>query len=123
MCSTKLKYIFNPVFRSAQNFRFFAETILHHKIDKINHMKKMGKDYTSYSHGIPVGVAGLISAWNLPLYILTWKIAPAIAFGNTCVCKPAMLTSLTAFELCKIIKERFDILWKFLEINGNMKII
>lgn len=53
----------------------------------------------------PVGVAGLISPWNLPLYLLTWKIAPAIATGNTCICKPSEVTSLTAWMLCKVIKE------------------
>ena len=91
--------------RSASNFRFFAETIRHQNHDRVNHIKKNGKDATSYTHRIPVGVAGLISPWNLPMYLLTWKIAPAIAFGNTCVCKPAELTSMTAFELCKIIKQ------------------
>lgn len=53
----------------------------------------------------PVGVAGLISPWNLPLYLLTFKIAPALATGNTVVAKPSELTSVTAFHLCEIIKE------------------
>ncbi|MES2964425.1 MAG: aldehyde dehydrogenase family protein, partial [Bdellovibrionota bacterium] len=53
----------------------------------------------------PVGVAGLISPWNLPLYLLTWKVAPAIAFGNTCVAKPSELTSLTASMFAEILRE------------------
>jgi len=47
----------------------------------------------------------LISPWNLPLYLLTWKIAPCISVGNTCVCKPSEFTSATAWMLCSIIKE------------------
>lgn len=49
------------------------------------------------------GVAVLISPWNLPLYLLTFKIAPAIAFGNTVVCKPSEMTSLTAWMLCQVL--------------------
>ena len=54
---------------------------------------------------VPVGVAVLNSPWNLPLYLLTWKIAPCIAYGNTCVCKPSEMTSLTAYKLCKILNK------------------
>lgn len=50
-------------------------------------------------------VAGLISPWNLPLYLLTWKIAPAIAAGNTVVAKPSEMTSVTAWMLCKLMQE------------------
>ena len=53
----------------------------------------------------PVGVAGLISPWNFPLYLLTWKIAPAMAFGNTFVAKPSEVTSLTAFRLAQLMTE------------------
>jgi aminomuconate-semialdehyde/2-hydroxymuconate-6-semialdehyde dehydrogenase len=48
----------------------------------------------------PVGVAALISPWNLPLYLLTWKIAACLAFGCTAVCKPSEFTSVTAYLLC-----------------------
>ena len=51
------------------------------------------------------GVAGLISPWNLPLYLLTFKIAPAIMAGNTVVCKPSEMTSVTAWMLCDIMRE------------------
>lgn len=52
-----------------------------------------------------MGVAGLISPWNLPLYLLTWKIAPAIAAGCTVVCKPSEMTSVTAFMFCEVLKQ------------------
>ena len=56
----------------------------------------------SYTTRTPIGVALLISPWNLPLYLLTWKIAPCIAFGCTCVCKPSELTSITAGMLPQV---------------------
>ncbi|CDR18071.1 unnamed protein product, partial [Oncorhynchus mykiss] len=52
-----------------------------------------------------VCVAGLISPWNLPLYLLTWKIAPAVATGNTVVAKPSEMTSVTAWMMCKLLEE------------------
>jgi aminomuconate-semialdehyde/2-hydroxymuconate-6-semialdehyde dehydrogenase len=85
--------------RVAQNFRFFAGCLLHQQ----DHTSRMDSGTFNYTSRKPVGVAGLISPWNLPLYLLTWKIAPAIAFGNTVVCKPSELTSLTAFMLCEIL--------------------
>ncbi|KAJ8409661.1 hypothetical protein AAFF_G00217200 [Aldrovandia affinis] len=59
----------------------------------------------NYTVRSPVGVAGLISPWNLPLYLLTWKIAPAIATGNTVVAKPSEMTSVTAWMMCKLLEE------------------
>ncbi|XP_048250961.1 2-aminomuconic semialdehyde dehydrogenase-like isoform X2 [Haliotis rufescens] len=56
----------------------------------------------NYTVKQPVGVAGLISPWNLPLYLLTFKIAPAIITGNTIVAKPSEMTSVTAFKLCEV---------------------
>ncbi|PXF20174.1 MAG: 2-hydroxymuconic semialdehyde dehydrogenase, partial [Methanobacteriota archaeon] len=53
----------------------------------------------------PVGVAGLITPWNLPLYLLSWKVAPAIMMGNCVVCKPSRLTPLTANLLAEVITE------------------
>ena len=58
---------------------------------------------TNYTCRYPVGVAGLISPWNLPLYLLTFKIAPALAAGCTVVCKPSEMTSLTAYMLAKVM--------------------
>ncbi len=59
----------------------------------------------NYTLRQPVGVAGLISPWNLPLYLLSWKIAPAIAAGNTCVAKPSEFTPLTAHRLAELSLE------------------
>jgi len=59
----------------------------------------------NYTLRPPRGVAGLISPWNLPLYLLTWKIAPAIATGNTCVAKPSEVTPATATLLCEKLAE------------------
>ena len=66
-------------------------------------LKEQGAvNYTTHD---PVGVAGLISPWNLPLYLLTFKIAPAIATGNTVVCKPSEMTSVTAWMLGSVFNE------------------
>ncbi|XP_051908956.1 2-aminomuconic semialdehyde dehydrogenase [Hippocampus zosterae] len=88
--------------RSAYNFRFFASSVLHHTTD-CSQMDHMG--CLNYTVRCPVGVAGLISPWNLPLYLLTWKIAPAIATGNTVVAKPSEMTSVTAWMMCKLMQQ------------------
>lgn len=58
----------------------------------------------TYEHRSPAGVFALISPWNMPLYLLTWKIAPCIAFGCTAVAKPSEVTSMSAFLLCEIFR-------------------
>ncbi len=88
--------------RAAANFRFFAGAILHDHDDAFH---DDAKKVLNYTHRTPLGVAGLISPWNLPLYLLTWKIAPAIATGNTCVAKPSELTPFTAYLLGEILNE------------------
>jgi aminomuconate-semialdehyde/2-hydroxymuconate-6-semialdehyde dehydrogenase len=87
--------------RVVNNFRFFAAEIL--QPENLSFKSDLGAD----NHIVhePVGVAGLISPWNLPLYLLTWKIAPAIAYGNAVVCKPSEFTSHSADALAKIIQE------------------
>uniref|UniRef100_A0A8C9KWB6 2-aminomuconic semialdehyde dehydrogenase n=1 Tax=Panthera tigris altaica TaxID=74533 RepID=A0A8C9KWB6_PANTA len=87
--------------RSVQNFRFFASSILHHT-SECTHMDHV--DCLHYTLRAPVGIAGLISPWNLPLYLLTWKVAPAIAAGNTVIAKPSELTSVTAWMMCKLLE-------------------
>jgi aminomuconate-semialdehyde/2-hydroxymuconate-6-semialdehyde dehydrogenase len=81
--------------RAVANFRFFATAILHQS-SETHATDDAALNYTLRQ---PVGVAGLISPWNLPLYLLSWKIAPAIAAGNTCVAKPSELTPMTAHAL------------------------
>ncbi|XP_043932203.1 2-aminomuconic semialdehyde dehydrogenase [Protopterus annectens] len=88
--------------RAVYNFRFFASCILHHTTE-CTQMDHLG--CLHYTTRTPVGVAGLISPWNLPLYLLTWKIAPAIAVGNTVVAKPSEMTSVTAWMMCRLLSE------------------
>lgn len=90
------------VARAIHNFRFFAGSILHRENESTQLSTKQGRSL-NYVLRKPVGVCGLISPWNLPLYLLTWKIAPALACGNTVVCKPSELTSLTAAKLCELL--------------------
>ncbi len=87
--------------RASYNFRFFAGVARH----ELSVSAPMDANSFSYVRREPIGVAGLISPWNLPLYLLTWKIAPAIVYGNTCVAKPSEMTSHTAFLLAQIIRE------------------
>jgi aminomuconate-semialdehyde/2-hydroxymuconate-6-semialdehyde dehydrogenase len=87
--------------RAILNFRFFAGAILHDS-SELHQTDDVALNYTLRQ---PVGVAGLISPWNLPLYLLTWKIAPAIATGNTCVAKPSELTPVTAMRLGELAIE------------------
>ncbi|NBW82435.1 aldehyde dehydrogenase [bacterium] len=87
--------------RSISNFRFFATRLLHLE-DKVF---KTSESIFHYVERSPVGVIGLITPWNLPLYLLTWKIAPALAFGNAVVCKPSELTPLTAHMLCEVLAD------------------
>ncbi|MCZ7647491.1 MAG: aldehyde dehydrogenase [Planctomycetota bacterium] len=87
--------------RAVSNFRFFGTAILHARTDA-HRMDDFALNVTLRK---PRGVAGLISPWNLPLYLLTWKIAPALATGNTVVAKPSELTPLTAFRLSEICRE------------------
>jgi len=83
--------------RAAANFRFFATAILHTATEA--HATDLAA--INYTLRRPRGVTGLISPWNLPLYLLSWKIAPAIATGNTAVAKPSELTPTTAHLLAE----------------------
>ena len=84
--------------RAVANFRFFATAILHESTEA--HVTDANA--LNYTLRQPLGVAGLISPWNLPLYLLSWKIAPAIAAGNTCVAKPSEVTPMTAHRLAEL---------------------
>src|SRR3989442_8257978 len=87
--------------RAVANFRFFATAILHTE-SEAHITDNVAFNYTLRQ---PRGIAGLISPWNLPLYLLSWKIAPAIAVGNTAIAKPSELTPMTAYMLCEIVRE------------------
>jgi len=87
--------------RAVSNFKFFATAILHFAAES-HHMENLGINYTLRK---PIGVVGCISPWNLPLYLFTWKIAPALAAGNCVVAKPSEITPMTAFMLSEICIE------------------
>ncbi len=85
--------------RAAANFNFYATGILHYASES-HSMEDTAINYTLRE---PIGVCGCISPWNLPLYLFSWKIAPALAAGNTVVAKPSEVTPMTAYllsELC-----------------------
>ena len=84
--------------RAATNMSFFASAILHENSES-HQMSQVAINYTLRK---PIGVVGCISPWNLPLYLFTWKIAPALATGNTVVAKPSEITPMTAFLFSKI---------------------
>ncbi len=86
--------------RAVRNFRFFADFTRSWRDEE--HPMESGHNTT---HRKPVGVVGLITPWNLPLYLLTWKVAPALAMGNTIVAKPSELTPTTASMLAEVAKD------------------
>ena len=87
--------------RAAENMIFFGNSIIHF-FSEFHNMDNIAINYTLRQ---PIGVVGCISPWNLPLYLLTWKIAPAIATGNTVVAKPSELTPYSAFLLSKLCEK------------------
>lgn len=87
--------------RAVSNFKFFATAILHYASESHN-MEGVGVNYTLRK---PLGIVGCISPWNLPLYLFSWKIAPALAAGNCVIAKPSEVTPYTAYLLGEVIKE------------------
>lgn len=87
--------------RASSNFRFFATGIMHFSTES-HSMENKAINYTIRQ---PIGVVGCISPWNLPLYLFTWKIAPALAAGNCVVAKPSEVTPMTACLLSHICIE------------------
>lgn len=91
----------NEMTRAAQNFRFFATAAMQFASES-HSMEGLAINYTLRQ---PIGVVGCISPWNLPLYLFTWKIAPALAAGNCVVAKPSEITPMTAFLLAEICQK------------------
>lgn len=87
--------------RASANFRFFATGIMHFAAE--SHM--MEDKAINYTLRQPIGIVGCISPWNLPLYLFTWKIAPALAAGNCVIAKPSEITPVSAYLLSKICIE------------------
>jgi len=87
--------------RAIANFRFFASAVTQF----CSESSTLGSSYLNYTLRDPLGVVGCISPWNLPLYLLSWKIAPALATGNCVIAKPSEITPLTANLLSKTVSE------------------
>ncbi|MFC5590703.1 5-carboxymethyl-2-hydroxymuconate semialdehyde dehydrogenase [Sporosarcina soli] len=112
----------NQAARAAENFRFYArmvETKLHGESYPVD------EDFINYTVYKPLGVVGLITPWNAPFMLETWKVAPALATGNTVVLKPAELSPLTANKLAEIIHKAdlpagvFNVVHGFGETAGD----
>src|SRR5690606_24486041 len=86
--------------RAVSNLRFFA-----HAATQFSSESHHGEAGLNYTLRLPLGVVGCISPWNLPLYLFTWKIAPALAAGNTVVAKPSEVTPRTATMLGELAAE------------------
>ena len=87
--------------RAISNFRFYASAIQHFASES-HQMPGVGINYTLRQ---PIGVVGCISPWNLPIYLFSWKIAPALATGNCVVAKPSEITPYTAYLLSQVCIE------------------
>ncbi len=84
--------------RAIENFRFFSSLLISYE-----ETSNVSMNNLNYSQRSPIGVVGLITPWNLPLYLLTWKLAPALAMGNAAIIKPSELSPLTAHALMMVI--------------------
>jgi len=87
--------------RAVSNFHFFA-TAIEHFSSESHYMEGLGINFTTRK---PIGIVGCISPWNLPLYLFSWKIAPALAAGNCVIAKPSEITPYTASLLGQIATE------------------
>lgn len=87
--------------RAVDNFHFYATAALHQSTET----HSMGDVALNYTLRAPIGIAGCISPWNLPLYLFSWKIAPALASGNCVVAKPSEITPMTAYLLSELAIE------------------
>ncbi|MCR9182813.1 MAG: aldehyde dehydrogenase [Flavobacteriaceae bacterium] len=88
--------------RAASNFRFFGHAITQFASEA---HESVGHNAVNFTLRKPLGIVGCISPWNLPLYLFTWKIAPALAAGNCVVAKPSEVTPMTAYLLGEICNQ------------------
>ncbi len=87
--------------RAVSNFKFYG-TAIQHFASESHYMAGEGINFTIRK---PIGIVGCISPWNLPLYLFSWKVAPALAAGNCVIAKPSEITPYTAYLLGEVIKE------------------
>lgn len=112
----------NQAERAASNFRFYAKMVEAHLHGQAYPVEN---DFINYTLHRPLGVVGLITPWNAPFMLETWKVAPALATGNTVILKPAELSPLTANKLAEIIdkaglpKGVFNVVHGFGETAGD----
>ena len=91
--------------RASANFKFYATAAMHTANESHDTSLGGGASAINYTLRQPLGVVGCISPWNLPLYLFTWKIAPAMAAGCTVIAKPSEVTPMTAYRLSKLCIE------------------
>lgn len=112
----------NMVSRASENFRFYARMV---ESRLVGDAYQVDEEFINYTIHAPVGVAGLITPWNAPFMLETWKVAPALATGNTVVLKPAELSPLSANLLAEIIHKAnlpigvFNVVHGFGEVAGD----
>jgi 5-carboxymethyl-2-hydroxymuconic-semialdehyde dehydrogenase len=97
-----LKIVRAQIARTAENFSFYAEyaeKAMDGRTYPVDH------EWLNYSLRVPVGPCGIITPWNAPMMLSTWRIAPALATGNTVILKPAEWSPLTAWQLAQIFEE------------------
>lgn len=87
--------------RAVANFKFYATAAMQFASESHSNSNQS----INYTLRQPIGVVGCISPWNLPLYLFTWKIAPALAAGNCVVAKPSEITPMTAYLLSELVNE------------------
>ena len=92
-------------FRGAANFRIFARMAASFGAESFMTDTPDGLGAVNYVQQTPIGVVGVICPWNLPLLLMTWKVAPALAMGNTVVVKPSEETPATATLLGEVMKD------------------
>jgi 5-carboxymethyl-2-hydroxymuconic-semialdehyde dehydrogenase len=117
-----LRIVRAQIARTAENFRFYAE----YAEQAMNGRSYPVDDaWLNYSLRVPVGVCGIITPWNAPMMLSTWRIAPALAMGNTVVLKPAEWSPLSAWKLAEIFQEAdlppgvFNVVQGFGEESGD----
>lgn len=91
--------------RGAANFKAFSETVANHPTEAFHMDTPDGLGALNYGHRTPKGVIAVVSPWNLPLLLMTWKVGPALACGNTVVVKPSEETPATATLLGEVMNE------------------
>ena len=96
-----IRFMKKAAIRGAANFRFFADKA----VEATAGSSSMQAEHTNYTTRYPIGPVGIITPWNTPFMLSTWKIAPALAAGCTIVHKPAELSPLTAMLLAEIAKD------------------